>query len=74
LIWNPNTESDVAGYIVLRASGPKGALAPVTPVPIQLTTFRDMVPRGARFAYAVKAIDKAGNLSAESARIEETAR
>ena len=74
LIWNPNTESDVAGYIVLRASGPKGALAPVTPAPIQLTTFRDMVARGARFAYAVKAIDKAGNLSAESARIEETAR
>jgi len=74
LIWNPNAESDVAGYIVLRASGPKGALAPVTPAPIQLTTFRDVVPRGARFAYAVKAIDKAGNLSAESARIEETAR
>jgi hypothetical protein len=74
LIWNPNKESDVAGYIVLRAPVPGGALMPVTPAPIQLTTFRDMVPRGARFAYAVKAIDKAGNLSAESARSVETAR
>ncbi len=74
LIWNPNTESDVAGYIVLRASMPGGALMPVTPAPIQLTTFRDMVARGARFAYVVKAIDKAGNVSAESTRIEEAAR
>ncbi len=74
LIWNPNAESDVAGYVVLRASVPAGALMPVTPAPIQLTTFRDMVARGARFAYVVKAIDKAGNVSAESARIEEAAR
>jgi hypothetical protein len=74
LIWNPNTEADVAGYIVLRASGPAGVLMPLTPTPIQLTTFRDTVARGARFAYAVKAIDKAGNASPESARGEETAR
>jgi len=74
LIWNPNTEGDLAGYVVLRASGPSGALMPLTPGPIQLTTFRDTVARGARFAYAVKAIDKAGNASLESARVEETAR
>lgn len=74
LIWNPNTEGDLAGYIVLRASVPAGVLMPLTPVPIQLTTFRDTVPRGARFAYAVKAIDKAGNASPESARVEEAAR
>ena len=74
LIWNPNTEGDLAGYIVLRASVPAGVLTPLTPVPIQLTTFRDTVARGARFAYAVKAIDKAGNASLESARVEETAR
>lgn len=74
LIWNPNTEGDLAGYVVLRASVPAGALMPLTPAPIQLTTFRDPVARGARFAYAVKAIDKAGNASLESARVEETAR
>ena len=74
LIWNPNTEGDLAGYIVLRASGPAGVLMPLTPAPIQLTTFRDPVAPGARFAYAVRAIDKAGNASPESARVEETAR
>lgn len=74
LIWNPNTEGDLAGYVVLRASVPAGVLTALTPAPIQLTTFRDTVARGARFAYAVKAIDKAGNASLESARVEETAR
>ncbi len=74
LIWNPNTEGDLAGYIVFRASVPAGVLMPLTPAPIQLTTFRDTVARGARFAYAVQAIDKAGNASLESARVEETAR
>jgi hypothetical protein len=74
LIWNPNTEADLAGYLVLRASVPGGMLMPVTPVPIQLTTFRDTVPRGARFAYAVQAIDKAGNTGPASAQVEETAR
>lgn len=74
LIWNPNTEGDLAGYVVFRASVPGGVLIPLTPAPIQLTTFRDTVARGARFAYAVKAVDKAGNASLESARVEETAR
>ena len=74
LIWNPNAEGDLAGYVVFRAQAPNGALASLTPAPIQLTTFRDAVPPGTRFAYAVRAIDKAGNASPESARVEETAR
>jgi hypothetical protein len=74
LIWNPNTEGDLAGYVVFRASVPAGVLMPLTPAPIQLTTFRDTVARGARFAYAVQAVDKAGNASPESARVEESAR
>jgi hypothetical protein len=73
LIWNPNTEADLAGYLVLRGTGgekPK----PITPKPIQETTFRDEVPSGTRAIYAIQAVDKAGNVSATSETTEETAR
>ena len=74
LIWEQSGEKDLAGYLVLRGAAPSGALAPVTPSPIQPTTFADAVPPGVRFFYAVQAVDRAGNVSAESARIEEAAR
>jgi hypothetical protein len=73
LIWNANAEADLAGYLVLRGTGgekPK----PITPKPIQETTFRDMVPSGTRATYAIQAVDKAGNVSAMSETTEETAR
>jgi hypothetical protein len=74
LIWTANSEPDLAGYIVLRAIDPSTELAPVTPGPIRDTNFRDTVPTGARATYAVQAVDKAGNRSAVSNQIAETAR
>ena len=74
LIWNANGEKDLAGYIVLRALAPSQAFTPITPSPIQETTFRDLVLAGERAAYAVQAVDTAGNVSAMSSPIEETAR
>jgi hypothetical protein len=73
LIWNANSEADLAGYLVLRgtaAEKPK----PITPQPIQDTTFRDTVPAGTRATYAIQAVDKAGNVSPLSETTEETAR
>jgi hypothetical protein len=73
LIWNANSEADLAGYLVLRGAGgekPK----PITPKPIQETTFRDTVAPGTRVTYAIEAVDKAGNVSAMSETTEETAR
>lgn len=73
LIWNANTEADVAGYLVLRGTGgekPK----PITPTPIRETTFRDTLPSGTRATYAIVAVDKAGNASAMSETTEETSR
>jgi predicted small lipoprotein YifL len=77
LIWDPNTEKDLAGYIVLRGDAPDGALAPLTPSPIKDTSYRDTtVKPGASYIYAVVAVDTATppNTSAQSARREETAR
>lgn len=81
LIWDPSAGSDVAGYLVLRGEiGPGGApatLATLTPEPIRETTYRDATAaRGARYVYAVVAVDGATprNRSEESNRVEEGAR
>jgi hypothetical protein len=74
LIWDPNSESDLAGYVVSRAIAPDSSLVSITPSPVLETTFRDTVPAGARVMYAVQAVDKAGNVSPMSAPVEETAR
>jgi hypothetical protein len=74
LIWDPNRENDLAGYLVLRAIAPESTLVPITPSPVVEPTFSDTVPSGARVTYAVQAVDKAGNFSPLSNRLEETAR
>ena len=73
LIWDANTEPDLDGYILLRAAA-GDELLPIRPAPIRETAFQDRVPAGVRHVYAVKAVDKAGNASPASERIEETAR
>jgi fibronectin type 3 domain-containing protein len=74
LIWDANTEADLDGYILLRGVSPGEKLAPISPSPIRETAFQDHVPAGVRYIYAVEAVDKAGNTSQPSERIEESAR
>lgn len=77
LIWEPNTEPDLAGYLVLRGEFPGDRLEALTPAPIRETTFRDgRVTPGTRYVYAIVAVDSASpqNVSGESARVEEIAR
>jgi hypothetical protein len=77
LIWNANTEADLAGYIVLRGEAPGDTLQPLTPAPIHETNYRDAtVKPGVRYVYVVVAADNAKppNTSARTARVEETAR
>ena len=81
LIWDPSPGSDVAGYLIMRgeigAAGPPATLTQLTAQPIRETTYRDDTPRrGARYVYAVVAIDGATppNRSVESNRVEEGAR
>ena len=76
LIWDANTERDLAGYLVLRGEE-DGPLTALTPAPIKESSYRDTtVTPGVRYVYAVVAVDTAepSNTSPQSARIEETAR
>jgi hypothetical protein len=73
LIWEPNTERDLAGYIVMRGAS-DGDLQPMMQAPITATTYKDDLAPGTRHVYAIRAVDKAGNMSAVSNRVEETAR
>ena len=78
LIWEPNTDPDLGGYVVLRAEAPGDTLQPLTPAPISEASYRDAaVTPGVRYVYAVVAIDNrfpVPNLSAPSESTEETAR
>jgi hypothetical protein len=74
LIWEANAEPDLAGYHVLRGQLSDAGLERITQEPIPDTSYLDNVQPGVRFAYAVVAVDKAGNVSAPSNRVEETAR
>ena len=76
LLWDANTEPDLAGYVVLRGEAPGGTLQPLTQT-ITGTRFEDKtVTPGVRYIYAVVAVDKATppNTSGQSPRQEETAR
>jgi hypothetical protein len=78
LIWEPNAEPDLAGYLVLRGEAPGDTLQPLTPAPIVEARYRDAaVTAGVRYVYAIIAVDNRfpiPNLSAPSTQEEETAR
>ena len=73
LIWDGNTEPDIAGYYVWRATGSL-SLQQITPDLVTDASFFDGVTAGLQFSYAVQAVDKAGNKSPLSERVMETAR
>ena len=78
LIWEPNIDVDLGGYLVLRGEAGSATLQPLTetPIPDARYTDRDVKP-GTRYVYAVVAVDDRvplPNISAESLRVEETAR
>ena len=77
LIWEANTEPDLAGYIVLRGEASAATLRPLMTEPIKDTTYRDTTTKaGVRYVYTVVAVDAATpqNVSTQSNRVEETAR
>lgn len=74
LSWAPNTERDLAGYIIYRRDTASAApAARISPPDEVAPSFRDAnaLP-GHRYAYSVSAIDHDGNESPRSAETEES--
>jgi hypothetical protein len=74
LNWQPNTEPDLAGYVVYRREG-NGEWQRISPEqPVVGPAFHDAnVVAGHTYRYAVSSIDQEGHESARSAETEETA-
>ena len=78
LIWEPNSELDLGGSLVLRRAVGDATLRILTDTPIPDARFRDTtVTAGTRYIYSVAAVDSQlplPNVSGESMQVEETAR
>ena len=78
LVWESSPDADVWGYVILRGAAGDATLQPLNVAPVLETQFTDTtVTGGTRYVYAVMAVDSrlpVPNISAESERIEETAR
>lgn len=60
--WTPNTEPDLAGYLVARATSAGGTYTVLTPTPITTTSYTDNSGSATAF-YRVAAVDTSGNKS-----------
>jgi len=71
LFWTANRESDVVGYYIYRApspDAPESAWTRLNATPHPRPMYRDdAVQPGARYAYRITAVDRAGNESRPSA-------
>ena len=75
LIWDASPEADLAGYVILRADAPNATLQPLVREPIRETRYADRTAQpNVRYTYAIIAVDKTGNRSAPSTKVEEAAR
>ena len=80
LSWTPDSDADLAGYIVYRQEVDEKGVVAGTATRLNLTpvvgpAYRDQTAMaGHRYAYRVTAVDTAGNESAPSADVQETLR
>jgi hypothetical protein len=71
LVWSPNTEPDLAGYVVYR-SGPEKKFEKFSDTLLTKTSLIDSsVVKGQIYFYRIKAIDQKGNASDFSEEVSE---
>jgi hypothetical protein len=73
LSWQPDTEPDIAGYVVYRSEG-SGSWERISPAePVVGPAFHDAhVQPGRAYRYAVSAVDQGGHESARSEEAQES--
>lgn len=73
LSWQPDSETDLAGYIIYRREeGSSAAPVRISGAPQPAPSFRDLKAEpGHTYQYSVSAVDKDGNESARSAEVRE---
>ena len=70
LEWNANTEPDLAGYKVYRATSPGGYGAAIATVPANTTSYVvSGLQTGVTYFFVISAYDTAGNESIRSAEV-----
>ena len=78
LLWDPNVEEDLGGYLILRGVPGDATLSQLTERPVASARYVDRaIMPGVSYVYVVVAVDNRvplGNRSAESNRAEATAR
>ncbi len=73
LSWQPDTESDLAGYIVYRSVDGGEWIRISGPAPVDGPAYRDpTVEKGRSYRYAVSAIDQTGHESKRSTPVSES--
>jgi hypothetical protein len=72
LVWERNTESDLAGYRLYRALG-DGKLEKIADIADAPSYSDRKLESGKRYRYAVSSVDRLGNESQQSAAVEITA-
>lgn len=71
LSWQPDTDADLAGYLVYRSLG-SGEFTRLTPTAITAPAYSDITAApGQRYSYRVTAIDTTGNESKPTAEVQE---
>lgn len=79
LQWQPNTEPDLVGYNVYRASQSTGPFTKITPAPVAACALTDaQTSDGGIYYYQLTAVDKARNesphsLASDGCRVDMTA-
>lgn len=72
LTWTANTETDLAGYKVYRATSSGGYGAPIASLPANTTQYLSSGLAQATYFFVITAFDQAGNESPRSAEVSKS--